>query len=837
MEFLRKQAEEEYIGIKDIYDTEDIESLRKKVFGFKYANLTRYKKSDGDLDKEMHEIYKVTREKAKKIFNKLGEKVNTTDFAGNYRMIKENARIIHALCDVTVKFMDALTEEKKRRGVFDFSDIEHYTLDIFVDEKTGDLTETAMDYAKNYDEIMIDEYQDSNMLQEYILNAVSGANEGMKHMFMVGDVKQSIYRFRQARPELFVEKYERFSENHGDNIKVELDKNFRSRKTVVDFANGVFEIIMKRDIGNIDYDDKASLKYGANYNDRPGFEAEMLIADAGDDIAEAAGYLSKGEKEGVLIASRIRRLIEERTMVDDRENGGKREIRFSDIAVLFRSFRDHSIAIAKVLRAQGIPVHEVSKTGYFSTIEIQTILNLVRIIDNPMQDIPLASVMHSSIGGFDDNELAAIRGASDGKKTFYEAVFEADMDSLDLKLSTKLKLFLDMLNDFRAKAKELTVYELLHYCLEKTDYLSVVTVMSYGYQRRANVSLLLEKAKEFEKTSYSGLFQFLRYVDRIIKYNLGEGEAEVSSENENAVRFITIHKSKGLEYPVVFLADAGKNINKTDKNGIMVIHPSLGIGMDYINPDRRLKAKNTLTEIIREEILKESMGEELRVLYVALTRAKEKLIITSCIDKASEKVEAWKSVIENGEFSYNKRLDAVTYMDLLGPAICSFNPDAVEIYDFDALMKIEREEYAEDRENLEDIIRESLSISENEDFYKEAKANLEYGYPYPDDINMKVKYSVSVLKHRAMDRFEEELSENRTHKLEFYPEEEKNNEQDKDTDRGTSKGPNKGALRGTAMHRAMECFDINMLVESANKSDDIKKEISRCTDEGLFDEE
>ncbi|MCR5272985.1 MAG: UvrD-helicase domain-containing protein, partial [Lachnospiraceae bacterium] len=251
LEFLRKQAEEEYIGIKDIYDTEDIESLRKKVFGFKYAILTRHKKSDGDLDEDIHNLYKATRDKAKKILNDLQKKVNTTDFTGNFRMIKENARIIHALCDVTIKFMDALTEEKKRRGVFDFSDIEHYTLDIFVDEKTGALTETAMEYAKNYDEIMIDEYQDSNMLQEYILNAVSGATEGMKHMFMVGDVKQSIYRFRQARPELFVEKYDSFSENEGDNIKIELDKNFRSRKTVVDFANGVFEIIMKRDIGNI----------------------------------------------------------------------------------------------------------------------------------------------------------------------------------------------------------------------------------------------------------------------------------------------------------------------------------------------------------------------------------------------------------------------------------------------------------------------------------------------------------------------------------------------------------------------------------------------------------
>ncbi|MCR5469172.1 MAG: helicase-exonuclease AddAB subunit AddA [Lachnospiraceae bacterium] len=851
----------EFADIEDMYNTDDFEKLRLKAVDYKFATLPRCPK---DMDKELHEQYKEYREKGKKFFQSIQKSLKNSDLTATLEMIKDTRELIHTLAKITIKFIDAMAAEKRDRGIVDFGDVEHFALDIFLDEETGKPTETAMEYAKRYDEIMIDEYQDSNMLQEYILNAISGANEGKKHMFMVGDVKQSIYRFRQARPELFVSKYSSFEADNGvdeagRDVKIELDANFRSRKDVLSFSNAVFSRVMRHDVGNVEYDDKASLKYGANFIDSREFAPEVYVASSKDETAKAVGLKSPGEIEGEIIADRIETLLNKKTMINAREGEEKQRLQYKDIVVLFRGFGPHSNAVAKQLRSHGIPVTEVSKNGYFSALEIQTLLNLLRIVDNPMQDIALASVMHSNIFDFSDEDMAFIRTASINNEPFFNTVLNFENREIDEGLKLRLKLFLEMIAEFREKAKEYTIYELLLYILKKTDYLSIVSVMPYGQQRRLNIEMLLEKAKNFENTSFKGLFNFLRYIDNLIKYQIDSGEADASGENDNTVRFITIHKSKGLEFPVVFLAGMGRDINKKDKSGTVVSHPYLGLGMDYINPEKRIKSDLLLCDTIRNQILKESMGEELRVLYVAMTRAKEKLIITGCVkDNFENKIINWDTDSKENPLSYSKRLGAGRFFDYIVPAALAHGGrNIVKYVNLKDFYTAQAEENTEKFDGVNDIFDRALNLDESDPNYKKLGELFGYEYPFKDDINMKVKYSVSTLKHREIDRYEETQAEEKTARLFDFEESSMDNEgiveiesegeveahrnleskKNKETTKNSAPSVNPGALRGTAMHRAMECFNIRLLANSDDKASLIDTEILRCLDEGILDEE
>jgi len=831
MSYLYGQASEEVAIIQDICDSKTLDEFIIKADAFKFGTIKK-----GETN-EAREKYIAYRNAAKKvIMEKLRKELDGASVSDTLFMLQKMAPVVEALIKVTEQFIDDYAAEKMKRSLLDFNDVEHLTLQIFVNEDTKAITETAKEYAKRYDEIMIDEYQDSNMLQETILNAISGADEGRNHMFMVGDVKQSIYRFRQARPDLFVRKYDRYSDTEGNDIKIELDSNFRSRKEVIDFSNGIFESLMKRDLGDVEYDLKASLKYGANYDLAEGFDPEVMLIDSEDELLEDADLSGKGSLEGAAIATRIRRLLAE-TKTKDKETGELRSLKFSDIVVLFRAMGPHSMEVATQLRDAGIPVHEVSKTGYFKTKEVQTVVNLLKIIDNPVQDIPLAAVMHSVIGGFSDEDMALIKGAYEGKQGFAKAVFSYKNLNIPVEITEKLDMFFDMLDDFREQSKELTIYELLGYVLNKTGYLSYVTVMPFGYQRRANLSMLLEKAREYEKTSYRGLFHFIRYVDLLIKYDIDSGEAEAVSENEDAVRFITIHKSKGLEYPVVFVAGMGRQFNKRDKEGFMVIHPELGIGMDYFDSELRLKAKNILCKTVKKQIARESMGEELRILYVALTRAKEKLIISGTVANIDDCMKKWAMNCESGEISYVNRLGAVTYFDLIIPAVILSSEKSIRRVGIEELMLDEEKLMLSRKNRIEELFSDSEVDSAICD---EVQRDFSYTYPYMAEIGQKIKYSVSEIKHKRMDEIDsDEKKLNEAYNI--APKEENTEKyEESEEDRKLAQkypGVSKGALRGTAMHRAMECFDIVSIVNSDNKGKLIEKEIIRCLDEGLFEEE
>ncbi len=525
---------------------------------------------------------------------------------------------------------------------------------VLVDSETKELTETALEYQQQYREVMIDEYQDSNYVQETLLTAVSGVKNGNENLFMVGDVKQSIYRFRLARPELFMDKYHRFSTEESSQQRIDLHRNFRSRREVVEAVNDIFYPLMEKNLGNVAYDAEAALYAGAVYPDYENADCckpELLL------VPSQESGMERREQEAAAVAGRIRELVETQEIP---------EITYKDIVLLLRSMSGWAETYQKVFEQEGIPLIVASKTGYFSATEVQTVLSLLRVLDNPYQDIPLAAVMKSYFGKFSSEELAQIRSEYPGMP-FYQCVEQM------LPVSEKIIAFQEMLQKFRQRIPYTPIHRLLQEILDETGYRNYVAALPAGEQRRANLDMLMEKAVAYEQTSYHGLFHFIRYIDRLMKYDVDYGEAEIVSEQENAVRLMSIHKSKGLEFPVVFVCGMGKQFNEQDLNSNMIFHPEFGIGLKWFDCEKRTKANTLIHQIFAMEAKKENLGEELRVLYVALTRAKEKLILAGTCKLPEEGQYSGFSREEKVPFS--TRYDAKSYWDWVIPVLGMENPD------------------------------------------------------------------------------------------------------------------------------------------------------------------
>lgn len=447
-----------------------------------------------------------------------------------------------------------------------------------MDEQTLEPTETAREFSKHFEEIMIDEYQDSNQVQEDILTAISREHQGVGNMFMVGDVKQSIYRFRMARPELFMEKYNTYTSDDSAHQRIDLHKNFRSRNEVLDFTNDIFYKIMAADLGNVQYDDDAALYPGASYPEET-MRTELLLVDYKDEELSEIIEDEDGDKvqiEALLIANRIRSLMEN-GMVTDKKTGQLRAVQYRDIVILSRSVATWGNTVAAVLKDCDIPAHVESNTGYFSSYEIQVILSMLRILDNPLQDIPMAAVLASPIVGMDDEELAQIRSAFKGV-SFAQAALSA-MAGEDGYEDEKLKAFALVFERLRGAVADTPIHELLYMMLDETGFYRYASAMPAGKRRRQNIDMLIEMAAAYEKTSYKGLFHFVRYIDIQQKYEIDYGEADTAGENDDVVRIMTIHKSKGLEFPVVFVSGLGKGFNTQDTKSDLVIHEKLGLGL------------------------------------------------------------------------------------------------------------------------------------------------------------------------------------------------------------------------------------------------------------------
>lgn len=582
------------------------------------------------VDPQKQEMVKKIREGVKKGLDVLRKDYFAWTQEEEENRLRKTARFMRVLVGLTDRFEERFSEEKRDRNIADFSDVEHWALKILID-KTQDgcsPSETAGAYADFFEEVYIDEYQDSNPIQELILWSVSREAKGGHNRFMVGDIKQSIYKFRMADPGIFLDKYEHYKTG-GDKPgerRIDLHKNFRSRERVLDGVNLIFRQIMRREVGGIEYGEDESLYPGASFAQYPeGTERdidvpELLLADEGDvplaDSREAA--------EADVIAARILQLAGRYPVLD---KGTYRPARFSDMVILLRSSRNVADVFSKELTDHGIPNRSGANTGYFNTTEVRTILSYLNILDNPRQDIPLAAVLCSPIGGLTDEELARIR-ILNKEGALYDGILMASRSVQDSLLRQKLIHFLDSLTALRKRVPDTPIHLLLWQILEETGYGELAGAERFGAQKRANLELLADKAIAYEQTSYKGLFHFVRYIERLKKDELDFGEALAAQENENMVRIMTMHGSKGLEFPIVFVSGLGRKFNLRDSGSSLVLHDHLKAGLDYVDPRLRVKIPNLLRRVISDQIKTDSIGEELRILYVAMTRAKEKLILT-----------------------------------------------------------------------------------------------------------------------------------------------------------------------------------------------------------------
>lgn len=811
--------------------------LSEALSDIKYDRLASSRGFEGDSDKL--ELVKSLREQAKDVVKKLCRQYF---FCSPEMMIEQLERtepMLEEVVRLTKQFADEFAAAKRRKNLVDFHDVEHFALQILVDEETEKAKKTAEEFRDTFEEIMIDEYQDSNEVQETLLRSISREERGENNIFMVGDVKQSIYRFRLARPELFMKKYDSYSLKESTTQRIDLHKNFRSREEVLTCTNDIFYKIMVRSLGNVEYDAEAALYPGASYPVSADFTPEILLAGSNDELLEDTELTDKKTLEAKIVAEEIKHLMKTQP-VTDKAAGTLRAAHYSDIVILLRSLSGWADSLVEVLNENGIPAHTVSSTGYFSTVEVQTVLSMLRLLDNPRQDIPMAAVLRSPMAGLTDEELAVLR-LEDGSVPFHEAVLElaeglyeeggqieisnseedqkqgrnADEKTenhIEITAHRKLLKFYKKYKQLRQLVPDTPIHELIEIILRETGYGHYVAAMPAGNRRTANLNMLLEKAAAYEKTSYKGLFHFVRYIDELQKYDVDFGEADMVGENEDVVRIMSIHKSKGLEFPIVIVSGMGKNFNKQDTRSKMVLHPELGIGLDYMDGKKRIKSPTIAKKAIAKQIDLENLGEELRVLYVALTRAKEKLILTGTLKDAPEKLEFFRqqanlSKAADRPLSYLTREGASGYLDWILPAVLSYGDKyPVRIVEAAELVLDEVENQLEQNEDLTERIEE-IEAADTQ-LVGQLKQRFSQRYPYQTDILRKNKYSVSELKHRAMrEKFEAEqeetipafLEEPVTPTIPLFIQREESVEQET---------ANRGALRGTAVHRVMECYDF-----------------------------
>ena len=848
----------------------------------KYDRLASSRGFEGDPDKL--ELVKSLREQAKDVVKKLCRQYF---FCSPEMMIEQLERtepMLEEVVRLTKQFADEFAAAKRRKNLVDFHDVEHFALQILVDEETEKAKKTAEEFRDTFEEIMIDEYQDSNEVQETLLRSISREERGENNIFMVGDVKQSIYRFRLARPELFMKKYDSYSLEESTTQRIDLHKNFRSREEVLTCTNDIFYKIMARSLGNVEYDAEAALYPGASYPVSADFIPEILLADSNDELLEDTELTDKKTLEAKIVAEEIKHLMKTQP-VTDKAAGTLRAAHYSDIVILLRSLSGWADSLVEVLNENGIPAHTVSSTGYFSTVEVQTVLSMLRLLDNPRQDIPMAAVLRSPMAGLTDEELAVLR-LEDGSVPFHEAVLElaeglyeedgqkeisdseadseADQkqgrnadgkkeDDIETTAHRKLLKFYKKYRQLRQLVPDTPIHELIEIILRETGYGHYVAAMPAGSRRTANLNMLLEKAAAYEKTSYKGLFHFVRYIDELQKYDVDFGEADMVGENEDVVRIMSIHKSKGLEFPIVIVSGMGKNFNKQDTRSKMVLHPELGIGLDYMDGKKRIKSPTIAKKAIAKQIELENLGEELRVLYVALTRAKEKLILTGTLKDAPEKLEFFRQQAalyahssDTTAIPYLTRESAAGYLDWILPAVLSYGDKyPVRIVEAAELVLDEVENQLEKNENLTERIGE-IEAADTQ-LVGQLKQRFSQRYPYQTDILRKNKYSVSELKHRAMrERFEAEQEETVPAFLEepvtptiplfiqrqgSVEQEAQNKAQDagqeaesKAEQKIESNTANRGALRGTAVHRVMECYDFTSEKSVQEQMDAMEKE-------------
>ena len=796
-------------------DINNLNSINLSNWDMAYENMNYLKWSKWPVDKkvtiDLKNEAKEIRDSVKKEFTKNILKYSSRD--ANEDILKMY-KILVEVKKLILEFSENFALKKKEKNIIDFNDIEHFALKILTNEN-GESTEVAKKYRESFEEILIDEYQDSNLVQENILTSISRGN----NIFMVGDVKQSIYKFRQARPELFLDKYENYDVKSGLNVesigeKIQLFKNFRSRKNVLDITNLVFEDIMSKKLGNVEYNDEEYLNYGANYpepeNDvmHSGI-AELHIIDLKEkeeDIYKDDGQNNKEKNtekrnsesndenneetqeriedavlEARFVANKIQELLNSDYHVYDRKKG-YRKIKAKDICVLLRATSVLAPIYEKEISEKGIAVFSDSSSTYLESMEVQTIMSLLKVIDNPMQDIPLITVLRSNIFGFTDNDLIEIR-LVDKKCTFYESMLKSRMN-VENSLRHKIDFVIESLKKWKAEEEYTPLNEFIWKLYLDTGFYNYVTLLPNGNLRQANLKLLFEKAKQYEKVSFKGLFSFINFIDKVKTSSSDMSAAKIVGENDDVVRIMSIHKSKGLEFPVVFLSSTGKKFNMQDLNTPILIHQDIGFGPQFIDSETRVEYPSLAKEAIKIKLREETISEEMRVLYVALTRAKEKLIITGMskdIEKAlKDKDKLLEMYQKKDVFNDKKELEKLnsnlvgkysSYLDWL-ELVYEYNKEnnINEIIELNTYNKNDLiSEFSNDdleELNMVEKIKEEIKEKENridheeeQKYREELLEKLKWRYGYTRSSKIPTKTSVTKLKELEAENTELDIDD------------------------------------------------------------------------------
>lgn len=771
---------EDLIILKDLQNYNSWDELYIKLLNFNFSKWPVDKKVTNDLKEDSKEI----RDKVKKHIKEKTAKLLSCSQEQAVKDLKIITPILEKLANLVTEFTKNFAEKKKEKNCIDFNDIEHFALKILLDENNNP-TEVAKKYKEKFEEIAIDEYQDSNLVQEAILTSISKGN----NIFMVGDVKQSIYKFRQARPELFLQKYDEYKNKEEkaqeDNLKIQLFRNFRSRQNILNITNLVFESIMSKELGDINYNENEYLNYGANYPEPEEIKnyagiAELDIIDLKEDesITAFEGEEDEEEQEKVeddvleakFVANKIQELLNSDYMVFDKKQG-YRKIRPKDIVILLRATSNLSPIYEKELSDLELPVFSDTSGTYLDTVEIQTILSVLKIIDNPLQDIPLVVVLRSSICNFTDNDLITIR-LTDRNCNFYEALIKTRI-ICDGDLKDKIESFLEKLEKWKSISQYMPLDEFIWQIYLDTGYYQYVGLLPNGAMRQANLKTLFEKAKQYEKASFKGLFNFIQFIDKLKKQNGDLASAKLIGENEDVIRIMSIHKSKGLEFPVVFLCNSHKKFNMQDLNDNILLHQDIGFGPTIMDATRKIKYSSIAKDAIKLKMKQETLSEEQRILYVALTRAKEKLYITGRSKDFTKYAQDKNKVLEMYE-SENIKLDAKlmkkanSYLDWImyvylfnqGRTI-TLKGEQYKLSDIitlnvsnkkDLLKTLAKEEVVEQIDLKEKIgqILKNKSDEENKKSEQALKELLEWKYDYIVDTTLPTKSSVTKIKQEKI---------------------------------------------------------------------------------------
>ena len=711
-------------------------------------------------------------------FKKLKDSIFIYTSAGVLADLKDMYEVLKLLQTIILKFNENYKRAKLERNIIDFNDIEHLALKILINDEDGKYvpSEIAKKYQDKFGEIAIDEYQDSNMVQEYILTSISKGN----NIFMVGDVKQSIYKFRQAMPELFLNKYKTYKlkkeKTEADDLKIQLFKNFRSRKNILDTTNIIFQEIMSKDLGDVDYNEDEYLNLGANYEE-PQLEnidfagkTEINIINLEDttkDVQEDEEDNVKTERiensilEARYVAKKINELVNSNYYVLDKKEG-YRKVTYKDIVVLLRSTTELSPIYEKEISDLGMSVYSETSTEYLNSVEIQLIMSCLKIIDNPMQDIPLVTVMRSMIGGFTDNDLIEIRLA-DKYENFYESIVKARIQ-VNEELRNKIDSFLELINQWREASEFLALDELIWKIYMDTGYYNYVGLMQNGKLRQANLKMLFERAKQYESATFKGVFNFINFIDKLKLRNNDLGAAKIIGENENVIRIMSIHKSKGLEFPIVFLSSTGKNFNLKDLRDKILIHQEIGFGPNYENSELKIEYPTLAKEAIKMVSKRESISEEMRVLYVALTRAKEKLIITGIEKDLQKSIESKEKELQIYESEDNAKINPKmlesykSYLDWIELVYLKNKIKNSDIFEFNVISKAEiLNQTVESEAKRKDVLKDIANKKVSKENMEKIKNILEWEYKYKDSTEMPSELSVSKIKELSKDKTEEKI--------------------------------------------------------------------------------